>query len=126
LGKDAVRLFIHDVHRAGADTLQFFLVYPISDGKYVNFAGFTLQPDLVATAYEANAGNFRPSFQGKANNEWVGELTAEQLVQPFKNFEEDAQPILEVCHIAVRIRVFIPHWAFHRVYKEARFGLFTP
>ncbi|KAJ8588057.1 FAD/NAD(P)-binding domain-containing protein [Rhizopogon salebrosus TDB-379] len=88
-------------HRALRESVQylgkdaFFLVYPISHGQYVNFAGFTLQPDLVDTAYEVGSGNPRPSFRGKANNEWVGELTAEQLVQPFKNFEKDAQPILE-------------------------------
>ena len=96
-----MRHFIHAACFAWTDALQFFLVYPISQGQYVNFAGFTLQSDLVDTAYEANAGKFRPSFEGKANNDWVGEITAEQLVQPFKNFEEDAHPILEVRHLAV-------------------------
>jgi hypothetical protein len=104
-----VRYSIHDVHCARTDELQFFLVYPISHRQYVNFAGFTLQPDLVATAYEVDSRNPRPSFKGKTNNEWVSELTAEQLVQPFKNFEKDAQSILMVCHIMVRIQVTVPH-----------------
>ncbi|KAG2128278.1 FAD/NAD(P)-binding domain-containing protein [Suillus clintonianus] len=96
MGKDAVRLSLnHDIHCAEADALQFFLVYTISRGKYINFAGFTLQPDLVDTAYEADARIPRRSFQGKANHEWVGELTAEQFVEPFKDFEEDAKVLLE-------------------------------
>jgi salicylate hydroxylase len=78
-------------------------------GKYINFAGFTLRRDLLETAYEADAGTLRPSFEGNANNEWVGELTAEQFVEPFKNFEEDAQAILKVCRIAIGIRVVVPH-----------------
>lgn len=82
---------------------QYFLGYPVGLGKYVNFAGFTLQRDLVETAYEADAGTPRPSFEGKVNNEWVDELTAEEFVEPFKDFEEDAQAILEVSRIAIRI-----------------------
>ena len=97
------------MHLAETDALQFFLVYPISLGQYVNFAGFTLQPDLVNTAYEADADNPQRSFEGKANNEWVGELTAEQFVGPFKDFEEDAKSILEVRRIAIRIQVTVPH-----------------
>lgn len=73
----------------------FFLGYPISLGKYINIAGFTLQPDLVDTAYEADARLPRRSFEGKADSDWVGELTAEQFVKPFKNFEKDAQVLLE-------------------------------
>ncbi|KAG0706587.1 hypothetical protein DFH29DRAFT_133362 [Suillus ampliporus] len=73
----------------------FFLAYPISLGKYVNFAGFTLQSDLVDTAYEADAGIPRRTFEGKVDAEWVGELTAEQFVEPFKHFEEDAKHLLE-------------------------------
>ncbi|OAX37334.1 FAD/NAD(P)-binding domain-containing protein [Rhizopogon vinicolor AM-OR11-026] len=87
------RALLEPVQYLGKDA--FFLVYPISHGQYVNFAGFTLQPDLIGTAYEADAGNFRPSFKGKANNEWVGELTAEQLIRPFRGFEGDAQSILK-------------------------------
>lgn len=83
----------------------FFLGYPISLGKYINIAGFTLQPDLVDTAYEADARIPRRSFEGKADNDWVGEITAEQFVKPFKDFEEDAKLLLE---------------------KEAQFGLCTP
>ncbi|KAG1717600.1 hypothetical protein EDD22DRAFT_964616 [Suillus occidentalis] len=73
----------------------FFLGYPISLGKYINIAGFTLQPDLVNTAYEADARIPRRSFEGKADSDWVGELTAEQFVKPFKNFEKEAQVLLE-------------------------------
>ncbi|KAG1720677.1 salicylate hydroxylase [Suillus lakei] len=73
----------------------YFAAYPISHGQYVNFAGFTLERDLVDTAYQADAGIPRPSFKGKTDNEWVGELTAEQFVEPFKDFEEDAQHVLE-------------------------------
>ncbi|OAX37336.1 FAD/NAD(P)-binding domain-containing protein [Rhizopogon vinicolor AM-OR11-026] len=73
----------------------YFLAYPIALGKYINFAGFTLQRDLVETVYEADGGTSRPSFKGKANNGWVSELTAEQFVEPFKDLEEDAQCILE-------------------------------
>ncbi|KAG1753444.1 hypothetical protein EDB19DRAFT_2035323 [Suillus lakei] len=73
----------------------YFLAYPISLGQYVNFAGFTLERDLVDTAYKADTGIPRPSFKGKTDNEWVGELTAEQFVEPFKDLEEDAQHLLE-------------------------------
>ncbi|KAG1900266.1 salicylate hydroxylase [Suillus fuscotomentosus] len=73
----------------------FFLAYSISLGKYINFAGFTLQPDLVNTAYEADPRMPRRSFQGRADSDWVGELTAEQFVEPFKDFEEDAKQILK-------------------------------
>ncbi|KAG1778822.1 hypothetical protein EV702DRAFT_1186477 [Suillus placidus] len=73
----------------------FFLAYPISLGQYINIAGFTLQSDLVGTTYEADARIPRRSFEGKANSEWVGELTAEQFVEPFKDFEEDAKLLLE-------------------------------
>ncbi|KAG1732596.1 hypothetical protein EDB19DRAFT_2003626 [Suillus lakei] len=48
-----------------------------------------------AIPYQADAGIPRPSFKGKTDNEWVGELTAEQFVEPFKDFEEDAQHVLE-------------------------------
>ncbi|KAG0699388.1 hypothetical protein DFH29DRAFT_48317 [Suillus ampliporus] len=71
------------------------VVYPISLGRYVNFAGFTLQPDLVNTAYEADPRIPRRTFGGKANNEWVGELTREQFVEPFKHFEADAKHLLD-------------------------------
>ncbi|KAG2120320.1 hypothetical protein BD769DRAFT_1480136 [Suillus cothurnatus] len=73
----------------------FFLAYSVSLGKYINVAGFTLQRDLVGTAYEADPRIPRRSFEGKANSEWVGELTAEQFVEPFKNFEEEAKLLLE-------------------------------
>ncbi|KAG1737807.1 hypothetical protein EDB19DRAFT_1895769 [Suillus lakei] len=89
----------HRVFRGGATQYlgkdAFFLVYPISLGQNINFVGFTLQPDLVDTAYEADVRIPRQSFPGKANNEWIGELTAEQLVEPFKDFEEDAKLLLE-------------------------------
>jgi len=102
MGKDAVGLFLSAV-RTVLNILQYFLAYPIALGKYVNFAGFAIQRDLVATAYETEAGSPRPSFEGRANNEWVGELTAEQFVEPFKDFEEDAQAILEVSLIPIRL-----------------------
>jgi salicylate hydroxylase len=73
----------------------FFLAYSISLGKYINLAGFTLQPDLVNTAYEADARIPRRSFEGKANSDWVGEITAEQFVAPFKDFEEEAKLLLK-------------------------------
>lgn len=73
----------------------YFLAYPISLGQYVNFAGFTLDRDLAGSAYEADTDIPRPSFKGKTNDEWVSELTAQQFIEPFKDFEEDAQHILE-------------------------------
>ncbi|KAG1886734.1 hypothetical protein F4604DRAFT_1284843 [Suillus subluteus] len=73
----------------------FFLAYTVSLGKYINIAGFTLQPDLVDTVYEADARIPRRPFEGKANSEWVGELTAKQFVEPFKGFEEEARLLLE-------------------------------
>jgi salicylate hydroxylase len=73
----------------------YFLAYPISRGQYVNFAGFTLDRDLVDSAYKADTDVPRPSFKGKTNDDWVSELTAQQFIEPFKDFEEDAQHILQ-------------------------------
>jgi salicylate hydroxylase len=73
----------------------YFLAYPISLGQYVNFAGFTLDRDLVDSAYKADTDVPRPSFKGKTDDEWVSELTAQQFIEPFKDFEEDAQHILQ-------------------------------
>jgi salicylate hydroxylase len=87
--------------------LQFLLAFSVALGRYINFLGYTLQPYLVAMAYETDARNPQTPFEGKASNEWVSELTAGQLVEPFKNFEEDARSILEVCHTAARIAVTI-------------------
>ncbi|KAG2076203.1 salicylate hydroxylase [Suillus decipiens] len=97
----------------------FFLGYSISLGKYINLAGFTLQPDLVGTAYEADARIPRRSFEGKANSEWVGELTAEQFVEPFKNFEKDAKHLLDCVEKgtlwAVHTVKTLPSMSFGRV-----------
>ncbi|KAG2353996.1 FAD/NAD(P)-binding domain-containing protein [Suillus spraguei] len=73
----------------------YFLAYPISHGQYVNFAGFTLERDLVDSAYKPDTEIPRPSFKGKTNDEWVSELTAQKFVEPFKDLEEDAQHLLE-------------------------------
>ncbi|KAG1818991.1 salicylate hydroxylase [Suillus subaureus] len=53
----------------------FFLGYTVSLGKYINIAGFTLQPDLVDTVYEADARI--------------------PLRRAFQDFEEDAKLLLE-------------------------------
>ncbi|KAJ8588868.1 hypothetical protein M405DRAFT_819009 [Rhizopogon salebrosus TDB-379] len=59
-------------------------------------------------AYETDARNPQTPFEGKANNEWVSELTTKQLVKPFKNFEEDARSILECIERGM-------HWAVHTI-----------
>ncbi|KAG2157158.1 hypothetical protein DEU56DRAFT_905826 [Suillus clintonianus] len=64
-------------------------------GQHINFAGFTLQRDLVVTAYEGDAEIPRQSFNRKIGNEWVSELAAEQFVEPFKDLEEDTKHLLE-------------------------------
>ncbi|OJA17894.1 hypothetical protein AZE42_08682 [Rhizopogon vesiculosus] len=112
-------------HRALREHIQYmgrdiyFLTYPISRGKYVNCVGYTLQRDLLETIYEADGGTPRPSFEGKTNNEWVGELTAEQFVEPFKDLEEDAQRIFECVERgtiwAVHIVKILPSTNFGRV-----------
>ncbi|KAG2113863.1 uncharacterized protein F5147DRAFT_770510 [Suillus discolor] len=61
----------------------------------VNFAGFTLERDVVDLAYKADTEIPRASFKGKTNDEWVSEFTAQQFVEPFKDLEEDAQHRLE-------------------------------
>ncbi|KAF9225008.1 FAD/NAD(P)-binding domain-containing protein [Gyrodon lividus] len=68
----------------------FVLVYPISKGRYINFAGFTLCADLVSTAYQADT-SARRRFEGQ----WVGELTKEELRKPFEGFEHDVKSLLE-------------------------------
>ncbi|KAH7926925.1 salicylate hydroxylase [Leucogyrophana mollusca] len=78
-------------HRALKEPTQFFLVYPISLGKYINFAGFALRPELVRTAYQDDADATRPAFNGS----WVAELSAAQVAQPFEGFEEETKPLLE-------------------------------
>jgi len=53
----------------------------------------------VDSAYKADTDVPRPSFKGKTNDDWVSELTAQQFIEPFKDFEEDAQHILQVCRL---------------------------
>ncbi|KAG2031056.1 FAD/NAD(P)-binding domain-containing protein [Suillus americanus] len=97
----------------------YFLTYPISLGQYVNISGFTLERDLVESAYEADTDIPRPSFKGKTNDEWVSELTAQQFTEPFKDFEEDAQHILECVEkgtlLAVHTVKTLPSTNFGRV-----------
>ncbi|KIJ64716.1 hypothetical protein HYDPIDRAFT_175280 [Hydnomerulius pinastri MD-312] len=68
----------------------FILAYPISQGRYINFAGFILCADLVSTAYQEDTSHRRP-FEGQ----WVGELTAKEFTDPFEGFEEDVKLLLE-------------------------------
>ncbi|KAG1878042.1 FAD/NAD(P)-binding domain-containing protein [Suillus subalutaceus] len=112
-------------HRALREFTQYIgkdaylVTYPISLGKYVNFSGFTLERDLVDLAYEADTDIPRPSFKGKTNDEWVSELTAQQFIEPFKDFEEDAQHILECVEkgtlLAVHTVKTLPSTNFGRV-----------
>jgi len=71
--------------------LQFFLVYPISKGKFINFAGFTLSRELVRTSYQTDTSR-RTKFDGP----WVRELSKEELCKPFEGLEKDTKPILKV------------------------------
>ena len=71
--------------------LQFLVVYPISQGKFVNFAGYTLDEDLVRTSYQADTSG-RRGFEGP----WVRELSKEEFCKPFEGLEKDTWPILEV------------------------------
>ncbi|KAI9567641.1 hypothetical protein HD554DRAFT_2105564 [Boletus coccyginus] len=68
----------------------FFLVYPISKGKFINFAGFTLSRELVRTAYQTDTSK-RRKFDGP----WVRELPREELCKPFEGFEKDTKPLLK-------------------------------
>ncbi|KAF8558552.1 salicylate hydroxylase [Imleria badia] len=68
----------------------FFLVYPISKGKFINFAGFTLSEELVRTCYQADTSG-RRRFEGP----WVRELSKEELCKPFEGLEKDTKPILQ-------------------------------
>ncbi|KAH7883088.1 FAD/NAD(P)-binding domain-containing protein [Phlebopus sp. FC_14] len=77
-------------HRALHESTMCLLVYPISSGKFINFAGFTLRTDLVKTAYEQCASERTP-FVGK----WVDEVSAKELIEPFENFEDDVRPLLQ-------------------------------
>ncbi|KAG2078265.1 salicylate hydroxylase [Suillus decipiens] len=73
----------------------YLLAYPVSLGQNINLVGYTFERDLVESAYKDDSEIPRPSFKWKANDEWVGELAAQQFVEPFKDLEEDAQHILE-------------------------------
>ncbi|KAH0831346.1 hypothetical protein J3R83DRAFT_14007 [Lanmaoa asiatica] len=77
-------------HRALQEPTVFFLVYPISKGRFINFVGFTLSEDLVRTCYQADAFGER-GFEGP----WVRELSKEEVCKPFKGLEKDTRPILE-------------------------------
>ena len=66
-------------------------MYPISQGKFINFAGYTLDEDLVRTSYEADTSG-RREFEGP----WVQELSKEETCKPFEGLEKDTWPILEV------------------------------
>jgi len=68
----------------------FFLVYPISKGKFINFAGFTLAEELVRTAYQADTSG-RRRFEGP----WVRELSKDEFYKPFEGFEKDTKPLLK-------------------------------
>ncbi|KIJ16517.1 hypothetical protein PAXINDRAFT_98958 [Paxillus involutus ATCC 200175] len=86
----------HPNHRALREPTVYIgqdasiIVYPISEGRYVNFAGFTICADLVRTLYEADTSG-RRRFKGP----WVGELTKEELCKPFEGFEDEVKPLLE-------------------------------
>ena len=71
--------------------LQFFIVYPISKGKVINFAGFTLSEELVRTSYQADTSG-RKRFEGP----WVRELSKQEFCKPFQGLEKDTKPLLEV------------------------------
>ncbi|KIK96086.1 hypothetical protein PAXRUDRAFT_139274 [Paxillus rubicundulus Ve08.2h10] len=66
------------------------ITYPISDGKYVNFAGSSMCADLVSTIYEADTSG-RRRFEGP----WVDELTKEEFCKPFQDFKDDVKLLLE-------------------------------
>jgi salicylate hydroxylase len=66
-------------------------VYPISKGKFINFAGFTLSEELVRTSYQADTSG-RKRFEGP----WVRELSKEELRKAFEGLEKDTKPLLEV------------------------------
>jgi hypothetical protein len=72
--------------------LQFLLAFSVALGRYINFLDYTLQPYLVAMAYETDARNPQTPFEGKASNEWVSELTAGQLVEPSKTSKRTPGP----------------------------------
>ncbi|KAH7905241.1 FAD/NAD(P)-binding domain-containing protein, partial [Hygrophoropsis aurantiaca] len=74
-----------------ANAVSFFLVYPISQGKFINFAGFTVHPELMKTAHGTSSDEKREPF----NRPWVGELTAKEVAKPFEGFEDETIPLLE-------------------------------
>ncbi|KAF8843489.1 FAD/NAD(P)-binding domain-containing protein [Paxillus ammoniavirescens] len=86
----------HPNHRALREPTVYIgqdasiIVYPISEGRYINFAGFTICADLFRTLYEADTSG-RKRFEGP----WVGELTKEELCKPFQGFEDEVKPLLE-------------------------------
>jgi len=82
------RVFQGPTMYLGKDTL--FLAYPISNGKFINFAGFSLSEELARTCYEPDTTG-RRGFDGP----WVRELTKEEFCKPFRGLEKETEPILE-------------------------------
>ncbi|KAF8452743.1 salicylate hydroxylase [Boletus edulis BED1] len=68
----------------------FCVVYPISKGKFINFAGFTLSEELIRTSYHADTSG-RKRFEGP----WVRELSKEEMCKPFEGLEDDTKPLLK-------------------------------
>ena len=66
-------------------------MYPISKGKFINFAGFTLSEELIRTAYQADTSG-RRRFEGP----WVRELSKEEFCKPFEGLEKDTKLLLKV------------------------------
>ncbi|KAF9233819.1 FAD/NAD(P)-binding domain-containing protein [Melanogaster broomeanus] len=90
-------------HRALRETTVFMIAYPISQGKHINFAAFTLCPDLISTAYASDTSK-RRRFEGP----WVGEITKEEFRKPFEGLEHDTKPLLECVDKGMQ-------WAVHTV-----------
>ncbi|EIW82783.1 salicylate hydroxylase [Coniophora puteana RWD-64-598 SS2] len=66
--------------------------YPISMGKFVNFAGFTLNEKLMRTAHSERYSQHVPNLY---DGEWVRPVTAEEFTAPFRTMEKDIHTLLD-------------------------------
>ncbi|KAG9310152.1 hypothetical protein JVU11DRAFT_9772 [Chiua virens] len=66
------------------------VVYTISNGNFINFAGFTLSEDLIRTCYQTDTSG-RCGFEGPP----VRELPMKEIRKFFQGFEREVESLLE-------------------------------
>ncbi|EIW82794.1 salicylate hydroxylase [Coniophora puteana RWD-64-598 SS2] len=65
--------------------------YPISMGKIVNFAAFTVDKDLMADAFNPD-----PSHRQLFDGDWVRPASAKEFTEKFRGMEKDIEVLLDL------------------------------